>query len=368
VAVDAVFISSVIGGFEEVREAAAAAVSASGLYPIRSEELSAVPASPQRALLDEVAGAEYYLLLVGSRYGEVAAGTTSPTEDEFQEASRFGKPILVLVQEAELESRQREFLERIRGGWGEGVFYGTFAGAGDVGPKVGAALTQLRSAVEENAPAARERALTLASEEHRSGWNLSVAVRVAFAPLRQTVLLDSLALEQPGLSDDVIAALRAGGSIPQSAGVIADVSSEGIHLGPPSQQSGPRAQVCSDGAILVSGSAASEDNFAGMRISPEALAGFLVSAGRSAQLIWERIDARAEVGQVAVATCIPDAQHLAYGGSGSSLSLAGTVPSMVIVPDPPQVIPRPQLDQEATARQLQAAIRRVFADAGRAGQ
>jgi hypothetical protein len=366
VPVDAVFISSVIGGFEEVRGVAAAAVSASGLHPIRSEELSAAPASSQRALLDQVAGAEYYLLLVGPRYGEIPAGSTSPTEDEFLEASRLGKQILVLVQEADLEPRQREFLERIRGAWGEGVFYGTFAGAGDVGTKVGAALTQLRSAVEEDAPAARERALALAGEQDRSGWNLPVAVRIAFAPLRRTVLLVPVALEQQGLGDDVIAALRAGGSIPQSAGIVADVSSKGIQLGPPSHQTGPRAQVCSDGAILINGSAASDDSFGGMRISPDALAGFLTSAGRSAQLVWERIDARVEVGQVAVATCVPDAQHLAYGGSGSSLSLAGTVPSTVLGPDPPQLIPRAQLDQEATARQLQAAIRRVFADAGRA--
>jgi len=44
-AVESVFISSVIGGFEDVREAAATAVSASRLHPVRSEELSAAPAS-----------------------------------------------------------------------------------------------------------------------------------------------------------------------------------------------------------------------------------------------------------------------------------------------------------------------------------
>lgn len=68
-AVEAVFISSVVGGFEDVRTAAATAVSASGMYPIRSEELSADPASSRRALLDQVAAAEYYLLLFGARYG-----------------------------------------------------------------------------------------------------------------------------------------------------------------------------------------------------------------------------------------------------------------------------------------------------------
>jgi hypothetical protein len=367
-AVESVFISSVIGSFEDVREAAATAVSASGLHPVRSEELSAAPASSQRTLLDQVAGSEYYLLLIGSRYGEAASGGISPTEDEYEEASRLGKPILVLVQEGDLELRQREFLERIRGGWGEGVFYGTFVDAGDVGSKVGAALASLRSAVAEDAPAARERALALVATEDHRGWGLSVAVRIAFAPLRRTTLLDPLALEQPSLGDDLISALRAGGSIPQVVGVEAEVTSDGVRLIPPSQQSGPTALIGSDGSILIAGSAAGGDSFAGMRIAPDALAEFLSAAGRSAQLVWERIDVRAEVGQVAVAACIPDAQHLAYGGSGNSLSMAGSVPRTVIVPDPPQVIPRAQLDQEATARQLQAAVRRVFADAGRAQQ
>jgi hypothetical protein len=368
-AVDAVFISSVISGFEDVREAAARAISASGLYPIRSEELSADPASSRRALLDQVAAAEYYLLLLGAHYGGTGSGGPSPTEDEYAEAMRLGKPILVLVQETELEPRQRQFLEQVRGGWGDGVFHGTFTDASDIGAKIAGAFARQRAALAEDAPAASKRATTLAAEQSRHGWNEPATVRAVFAPLRQTTLLDPIALEDRSLADDLIAALRAGGAVPQSVGVSAEVSAAGVRLGPPPQQSGFQAQIHSDGAIVISSSVAGDGMLGGMQIDPERLAVFLGGAGRAAQLIWDRIDTRSEVGQVAVAAAVLDAQHLAYGNHpDGSVSLGGSIPATVITPDPPAIAPRAQLDQDAVSRQVVVAIKRVFADAGRVQQ
>jgi hypothetical protein len=363
-AVDAVFISSIISGFEDVRDAAAAAVSASGLHPIRSEKLSADPASSRRALLDQIAGAEYYLLLLGSRYGDPGANGMSPTEEEYEEAVRLGKPVLVLVQTEELEDCQREFLERIRGNWGEGVFYGTFSGASDIGARVADALIRQRSQIVDDAPAAREKAIHLVAK--RNGWSGSVAVRAAFVPLRQTTLLGAIELEDEKLVDDLISAMRTGGSISQSAGVTGQVSASGILLGPAPQQSGPQAEVGADGSIGIAGSAAAEGTLGGMQIDPTRLSTFIAAAGRSAQLIWDRIDLSSEVGQVAVTAAVHDAQYLAYGGSsGGALSLGGSVPQTVIAPDPPVVAPRAQLDKDTVSRQILAAIKRVFADAGR---
>jgi hypothetical protein len=362
-AVDAVFISSAIESFEAVREAAASAVVASGMYPVRSEDLSATPDSSQRALLDQVGAAEFYLLLLGTRYGDTDAGDVSPTEDEYNEAARLGKPIL--VQDTELEPRQYEFLERIRGNWGEGVFYGSFADAGDVGAKVAEALTRQRAGITEDGPAAQERAIALATAHDRSSWGDPASVRIAFAPLRQTLLLDAMALDDEGLADDLIAALRNGGAIPQSVGISAEVSADGVKLGPGPQQRGPEARVAAEGGISISASVAAEGMLGGMQIDPIRLGFFLIEAGRSAQLIWDRIDARSEVGRVAVTVAVLDAQHLAYGVSTGSVSMGGSVPPTVVAPNPPTLVPRAQLDQEALSRQLQASIKRVFADAGR---
>ena len=368
-AVDAVFISSAIGGFEDVREAAAKAISASGLYPIRSEELSADPASSRRALLDQVAAAEYYLLLLGARYGGTGPGgpaqPRTSTPRPCASASRFWSS----CKRPSSKPRQRQFLEQVRGGWGDGVFHGTFTDASDIGAKIADAFARQRAALVEDAPAASERAITLAAEQSRHGWNEPATVRAVFAPLRQTTLLDPIALEDRSLADDLIAALRAGGAVPQSVGVTAEVSAAGVRLGPPPQQSGFQAQIHPDGAIVISSSVAGDGMLGGMQIDPERLAAFLGGAGRAAQLIWDRIDTRSEVGQVAVTAAVLDAQHLAYGNHpDGSVSLGGSIPATVITPDPPAIAPRAQLDQDAVSRQAIAAIRRVFADAGRVQQ
>lgn len=368
-AVEAVFISSVVGGFEDVREAAATAVAELGLHPLRSEQLSADPVSSRRALLDRVAEAEYYLLLIGSRYGDAMAGEFAPTEDEYNEAVRLSKPILVLVQETELEPLQREFLERIRGSWGEGVFYGTFTSAADVGAKVVAALTRQRAVVAEDAPSAQARALELAAGDQRSGWSQGLGARVAFVPLQQTTLLDAVALEEPTLPNDLIGALRGAGAISQSVGIREEVTAAGIKLLPSQQHEQPLATIEADGAITVSGSVAADGMLGGMVIDPGRLEELLANAGTAAKLIWDRIDTRGEVRQAAVVLAILNAEYVAYGASSSgSVSMGGSIPGTLLVPDPPPVVPRGQLDQQAITHQILAVTKRVFADAGRMQQ
>jgi hypothetical protein len=85
---ETVFISSVIGGFEAVRQAAREAVESMGMRPVMAEMAGARPQSPQHALLGEVADAGVYLLLLGARYGEPDSSGISPTEEEFEEAKR----------------------------------------------------------------------------------------------------------------------------------------------------------------------------------------------------------------------------------------------------------------------------------------
>lgn len=364
-AVEAVFISSVLGGFEDVRAAAAAAIEGMGLHPLRSEQLSAEPTPSRRALLDRVAEAEYYLLLVGERYGG-AGEETSPTEDEYNEAVRLGKPIFVLVQEVELEPAQQRFLDRIRGSWDEGSFYGTFSRAADIGAKVVAALSRERSATAEDGPAAQARARELASSEGTGAWGRGLRARIAFVPLRETTLLDPVALEAPGLANDLIAALRAGGAIDQSVGVSGEVTSAGVRLAPTQQSGETLAAVDVAGCTTISGDIASEGMLGGMVIDPERLGNLIRGAGAAVKLVWDRIDTRSEIRRVTVCAAILDASYAAYGNSSQgSVPMGGSIPGVVLVPDPPVIALRGQLDQDALVNGILAAARRVFADAGR---
>ena len=106
-AVPSVFLSSVVVGFEDVRDAAAAAIRGVGMHAVRSEELSADAGSSRSALLGQVADADLYLLVLGELYGDYGAEETSPTEDEYDEALRLRKPIFVVVQEGERISQTR---------------------------------------------------------------------------------------------------------------------------------------------------------------------------------------------------------------------------------------------------------------------
>jgi hypothetical protein len=122
---DTVFISSVMAAFEPVRQAAREAVESLGMRPIMAESSGASAASAQRALLDDVARADVYLLILGERYGIPGESGLSPTEEEFEEALRRRKPILVMRQDVEMEPRQRQLLERAGGRWEEGQKWDT---------------------------------------------------------------------------------------------------------------------------------------------------------------------------------------------------------------------------------------------------
>jgi hypothetical protein len=138
--VKSVFISSIQRDFGDVREAARKAVESLGMHPLMAETTGASEHSPRRALLDQVRDCNIFLLLLGPVYGEPGQSGRSPTEEEYEEAVRLGKPILVLKQNVEMEPEQQTFLERTRGSWEEGKLSGSFDGAADVGLEVVRAL------------------------------------------------------------------------------------------------------------------------------------------------------------------------------------------------------------------------------------
>jgi len=84
--------------------------------------------------------------------------------------------------------------------------------------------------------------------------------------------------------------------------------------------------------------------------------------------VWQRIDSRGEVQEVAVALATPEAQHKTWGRGrgGNTISMGGmfSLPEIAIAPQPAPVIRRPDLAREETVRGLLAEMRRLFVDAG----
>jgi len=117
-----IFISSKTIGLEPFREAAELAVQSLDLEALLAESRPASAGAPQAVCLDLVRQADVTLLLLGREYGYHQASGRSATEEEFEEAVRLRKPVLVFVVSKEFEPSQAEFVGRARG-W-EGGFFG----------------------------------------------------------------------------------------------------------------------------------------------------------------------------------------------------------------------------------------------------
>lgn len=117
-----VFISSLIGGYGPLRQAARDAITSLGHEPVMAEDFPAQANSPQVACLQGLRSAEVVVLILVDRYGTPQPGSgVSPTHEEYLEA-RGAKPILLFVQEdVDPEPRQAELLREAQG-WQGGQF------------------------------------------------------------------------------------------------------------------------------------------------------------------------------------------------------------------------------------------------------
>jgi hypothetical protein len=110
-----VFISSVISGYSEYRQAAVAAVEALGAEPVCWERFGGRDSDPNEAYLAEVRSSSIYVGLLGSRYGRLLPDRYSATHQEFREAEREGLRTTVWAQEGvDREGPQESFFEEVR--------------------------------------------------------------------------------------------------------------------------------------------------------------------------------------------------------------------------------------------------------------
>lgn len=108
-----IFISSVVQGFEPLREAARRAVATVDATPVMCEEFGARPYSSERACVTEIEGSDIYVVILGERYGFEHAEGESVTQQEFRHAVSLSKPILVFIQDVRMEPRQAAFRDEV---------------------------------------------------------------------------------------------------------------------------------------------------------------------------------------------------------------------------------------------------------------
>lgn len=138
-----VFISSVIHGYGHYRDGVAEIIKELGYVAIRSEDFPAQPNTPQQACLQEVRESNVMVLLLGAKYGTIQPSGLSATQEEYKEAERIGKSVLVFIESnTEPDQRQKQFIDKFRS-WNSGKIFDYFSNLTELKSKVMRSLHRL---------------------------------------------------------------------------------------------------------------------------------------------------------------------------------------------------------------------------------
>lgn len=188
-----VFVSSVIGDFERYRTAAIQAVGSMGHKAIISEDFGARAYSSEIACTHEVEQSDIYLVILGERYGSATPEGLSVTQAEFRVAREVDKPILVFVQNIEMEPEQAAFKKEIED-YQEGFFRAGFSTTEELLTEIVKALRQLEVMQQAAAQDIFEARVQSALEPLNYDYNTDSQLIMAFWP--QPILsIDIVSLE-----------------------------------------------------------------------------------------------------------------------------------------------------------------------------
>lgn len=180
-----VFVSSVITAYAPYREAARQAIDLMGYQPVLAEDFGPRDYSPESACLTEVAHAGVYLLLLGSRYGFETAEGLSVTQAEFRQAVKMRRPVLALVERAEMEPAQRAFCDEVEN-YKAGFYRGSYASPDEAKHEIIRALRQLGNRFDAASEADFDGRLTQSAEATTNHWgrftNQGARLRCAWWP------------------------------------------------------------------------------------------------------------------------------------------------------------------------------------------
>jgi hypothetical protein len=313
-----VFVSSIIAGFEPVRQAARTAVTTLRHQPIMAEDFGAQPASPQVSCLQGLRASEVVLLILGEKYGAVQPKSgLSATHEEYRDA-KGSKPIIAFVQSGIAPAKdQADFITEVQG-WEGGLFRGSFTDADDINANIIRALHdyELANATGPlNPEALVERAVALLPPLGRNASSsATLHLGIAGDPLQS--ILRPAEIEKPALAEAVHQAALFGPVrfFDTAEGVNSDVHENGLIV---SQKNGSRVQLTERGSLLISvpvNTPTRDRNYsyAFPAIIEEVVAQRLGAALGYAEWLLEHVDLTQRLTQVAIAVRINCSDHMAW--------------------------------------------------------
>ncbi len=190
-----IFVSSVIEGFCDFREAARKGIIGGGGEPVLIEDHPALSTSPRTACLDAVASTDICVVVVGERGGSTAPSGKLVIQEEFEEARRRKLSVLAFVQDVHRDEDAQRLVDLLSN-YVNGVLRPTFKTASD-----------LQSAVESGVtPLVRHRAMpeadmTALEEKLKNPYKVDneTSLRFVIAPERTDEIIDTASLESSEL-------------------------------------------------------------------------------------------------------------------------------------------------------------------------
>jgi hypothetical protein len=362
-----VFISSLIDGFEALRDSAASAISTLGHQPTRAEDFPASPDSPQQACLAGVRAADVVVLILGDRYGFVQPSGLSATHEEYREA-RESRPVLVFVQrDSSPEPRQLEFIREVQG-WERGHYTADFDSPNELRDRVIRALHDFSLATEsaplhEDELADRSRALIPSG---RQASRPSLFVAVAAGPVR--AVIRPAQLEDAALHRFLLAEALTGSDavLTPSSGTDTGVQGDTIRL--TQRDAGRLVTVDESGRVLVVAPATEMDGWrSGVpSLIEEEVRALIGRALRFVSRVLDHIDGPGRLTHVAPVVSLAGAGYLPWrtrdeqqrSPNAATMGLGGA--DEVVVALTPPVRRRPALVHETSqlADDFTARLRR----------
>ena len=361
-----VFVSSLISGFESLRDAAAAAISTLGHQPVRAEDFPASPTSPQQACLAGVRDADAVLLILGDRYGYVQKADLSATHEEYREA-RETRPVLVFVQRDVVpEARQAEFIREVQS-WEGGHYTATFADASELRDRVTRALHEFTLA-NEAAPLNEEELVSRAQALLPAGQSSRPTVILSLASGPTRAVIRPSELENPGLRERLLAEALTGehAVLTTTAGTETQLAGDAVQL--VQQQAGRLVHLDESARILVMGPATDWGRSAGgiSSIIEEDVHAFLARSLRFCAKVLDHVDAPGRLTHLVPVVCLTGAGYTPWRTreeqqrSPHSASMGMRSTDKVVVALTPAIRRRPALVHENSqlADDLVARLRR----------
>ena len=185
-----VFVSSVMDGFGEHRQAAKRGILSAGGEPVLIEDFPSLSVSSRNACLDGVASCDIYVAILGNRGGWKTPSGKLVVEEEYEEAIRHRIGILAFIQRCDHDTDGERLVSRVSD-YVDGLFRRTYAAPTDLETAVELSLTPLIHQLRK--PEVKPSVITeRLNNTHR--YSNETGLRFVLAPERVDEMVDPIAL------------------------------------------------------------------------------------------------------------------------------------------------------------------------------